>query len=222
MARSYQADRSARAKRTYPLERKPHFGQFGWCKWCGERVPDVIDGKRSTQRLWHPACKYEFNLHTVQPVQFDYLVQRDGEHCAWPGCGETPFKWLASQYVKKAMRQNCLGYRPGEPGWWDIFWDRPDKPWLDWTDEEREIGAHLDIERVCALEIDHKTPLWEVADLPDEKRRWYFGPENLWLLCPKHHKSKTKAEAKRRAHIRRLKRNQLDLALPPHNGRGGA
>lgn len=53
------------------------------------------------------------------------------------------------------------------------------------------------------LEVDHKVPLWSVAHLPDDQRRRYFGPDNLWLLGHRHHKAKTKLEAADRAAQRR-------------------
>ena len=83
----------------------------------------------------------------------------------------------------------------------------------DLTPEERATGAQQSIERVCALEVDHKVPLWQVADLPPDERRWYFGPENLWLLCPACHKAKTKREAAERAAQRRFTDAQPRLPL---------
>jgi 5-methylcytosine-specific restriction endonuclease McrA len=81
------------------------------------------------------------------------------------------------------------------------------------TDEERAYGTHWRVWLTCALEVDHKTPLWKVAGLPDDERRWYFGPENLWLLCPRCHKAKTKREAAERAAQRRFAAAQLPLPL---------
>jgi hypothetical protein len=57
-------------------------------------------------------------------------------------------------------------------------------------------------------EVDHRVPLWKVADLPDDERRPYFGPGNLWLLCREHHKGKTKQEAADRAQLRREQRQR--------------
>jgi hypothetical protein len=177
----------------------PKSGQYGWCKWCGEAIPLVIDGKRSTQRMWHPACVYQFELHTRLTTQYDFLVERDGECCAWPGCGEKPMRWKADRFPRTITKQNIWNYQPGVPGWWDDFPDRPEGRWQDLTPEERRTGEHVEIERVCALEVDHRVALWSVANLPDDQRRWYFGPGNLWLLCPRHHKEKTKLEAGERA-----------------------
>lgn len=53
------------------------------------------------------------------------------------------------------------------------------------------------------LEVDHRVPLWLVAHLPDDLRRPFYGPDNLWLLCSRHHTEKTAAEAAVRAAIKR-------------------
>jgi 5-methylcytosine-specific restriction endonuclease McrA len=84
-----------------------------------------------------------------------------------------------------------------------IYWPRPQGRWSDLTDEQRDTGEHQRLDgRICALEVDHKIPLWSIAHLPDEERRRFFGPENLWLLCPRDHKAKSKREAAERADIR--------------------
>ena len=55
-------------------------------------------------------------------------------------------------------------------------------------------------------EVDHKIPLWKVQDLPDEERRKYFGPENIWALCLRCHQAKTAKEAAERARLRKSRR----------------
>lgn len=67
------------------------------------------------------------------------------------------------------------------------------------------------IERKCALELDHRVPLWSVADLPAEERRAFFGPTNLWLLCPSHHLQKSVRETTERAAQKRFAKAQLTL-----------
>lgn len=199
--------------REFPFPRHPNFGKWMWCKWCGGKIPLVIDGKRSTQRMWHPACWDEFQLHSRAGPQYDHLVRCFGERCALcpPGTPK-PMRWKHSDPIA-ITRESCFGYRPGKEGWWDVFWNRPPGRWLDLSPEDRRCGEHMEIERVCALEVDHREPLWAVADLPDEERRWYFGPGNLWLLCPAHHKMKTKREAAERAAIRAFLKAQLPLPL---------
>lgn len=54
------------------------------------------------------------------------------------------------------------------------------------------------------LEVDHKVPLWKVADLPPARRREYFLLGNLQLLCGQCHKLKSAKEAAERAHHKRL------------------
>ena len=58
------------------------------------------------------------------------------------------------------------------------------------------------------LEVDHKVPLWKVANLPASLRRAYFKLTNLWLLCSDCHKRKSAKEAAERAHHRRLVRGK--------------
>lgn len=60
------------------------------------------------------------------------------------------------------------------------------------------------------LEVDHRWALWKVAHLPPDERRWYFGPGNLWRICPTHHKRKTRLEAQERAEQRRLARQSSE------------
>lgn len=191
--------------RYFPEPRGEHYGQLMWCKWCDRPIPEVIAGKRSTQRLWHPECKDQFFLHTRLEHQFAFLVGRDGERCAWPKCGCSPTKWRAGPVIR-------LTVEPGRPIYWGTpeeqaewasrLWTRPQGRWADLTKEEWETGAQQDIDRVCALEVDHRVPLWAVAHLPDDARRAYFGPGNLWLLCPAHHRAKTAQEARLRADVR--------------------
>lgn len=193
-----------RSVRDFPAPRGEHFGQYGWCKWCDQRIPEIIDGKRSTQRLWHPECAAEYNLHTRLPNQFDFVAGRDGEHCALcPPGTPTPMRWLAGP-VMTMTKRSCWGWRPGVSGWWDIYPDPPEGRWADMTPEERQTGAHQEIERVGALQVDHRVPLWATVDLAPEDRRPFFGPPNLWLLCPDHHKAKTRREAALRASFNRL------------------
>jgi 5-methylcytosine-specific restriction endonuclease McrA len=82
-------------------------------------------------------------------------------------------------------------------------WPRPQGRWADITREERATGEYQEIERVCALEVDHKVPLWSVAHLPPDERRPFFGPGNIWLLCPRCHKDKSRREAAERAAMKR-------------------
>jgi len=53
------------------------------------------------------------------------------------------------------------------------------------------------------FEVDHRTPLWSVWDLPPDERRRFYGPDNLQLLCGPCHKAKSAREARERADRRR-------------------
>lgn len=60
----------------------------------------------------------------------------------------------------------------------------------------------------CALiwsvptEVDHVIPLWKVVELYP-RRREFYGPVNLWLLCVPCHKAKSADEAAERAAAKR-------------------
>ncbi len=191
---------SRNSVREFPAPRHPSFGKPMWCKWCGEKIPIEIDGNRSTQRLWHPACVYQFELHTRLAVQKYFLIKRDSQRCAWQDCGAPPERWLRGYELHRTQGLGWL-----EDDYLATLWPRCDIPWREQTAEQKATGWHIEIERVCALEVDHRVPLWSVAHLDDDERRPYFGPGNLWLLCPLHHKAKTKAEAAQRANAKRSK-----------------
>jgi 5-methylcytosine-specific restriction endonuclease McrA len=202
--------------RQFPMPVWPCSGKYGWCKWCGDAIPVVIDGKKSTQRMWHPACLREYELHTRANVQLDFLVERDGRRCACcPEGTPVPRKWLHDQYGHREFQDTRRFYTPKPEDLAQLWPTDPvkGKRWHEMTPEERGYGEHFRVWLVDALEVDHRVPLWEVTDLPDQERRWYFGPGNLWLLCPRHHREKTAREAARRAHLRRLERAQFRLDL---------
>lgn len=212
-----ERQRAKQGVRFFPERRGEHYGQTMWCKWCDQPIPKVIDGKSSTQRLWHPGCLHEFKLHTDLSTQFDFLVDRDGERCAMVGCGATPVKWLRGPVYTITANQVRRGFRSTVPNmieWARTLWEAPERPWTELTEEERQIGAQQTLDRqTSALEVDHRVALWTVANLPDEERRWYFGPGNLWLLCPPCHKAKTRREAAERAAFKRFVAAQHPLPL---------
>ena len=197
--------------RAFPFPEWPTNGKLMWCKWCGEPIPRVIDGKKSTQRMWHPWCWDECLLYTRLDSQYAHLVSRNGERCALcPEGAPKPMKWLRGEEVCDPQGVPPMpwdGERSGEAYWTALFAYREVNPY----------PRYCQVERVVALEVDHRVPLWSVADLPDEERRWYFGPDNLWLLCPTHHGLKTAREAAYRAEIKRFDKAQrpLPLILPP-------
>lgn len=61
------------------------------------------------------------------------------------------------------------------------------------------------------LEVDHRVPLALVCYLPDDERRPFFGPGNLWLLCAACHKAKTRVDT---AMIRDLQRQLAAAGVP--------
>jgi 5-methylcytosine-specific restriction endonuclease McrA len=194
--------------RAFPEPEAMRRGIVGVCKWgCGKPVPKPAI-------YWHKECFQQYALHTRLEQQKAFLLKRDGRRCAMVGCGVVPLKWQAGHAM--ALTVESIHFRATEPdmvAWAKTLWHRPAGRWADLTPEQRATGEQQSIERVCALEVDHRTPLWEVAHLPDDERRWYFGPENLWLLCPACHKAKTKREAADRAAQRRFAAAQPRLPL---------
>lgn len=202
--------------RLFPYPRGEHFGKPMWCKWCDRPIPKVIDGKSSTQRLWHPGCVHELNLHTRLTTQFEFLVERDGKRCRMcPEGTPPPLKWLHDLYGHREFVDTRRFYAE-TPERLARLW--PTDPaagvrWSDRTAEQLAYGEHYRVWLECALQVDHRVPLWAVADLDDAERRWFFGPGNLWLLCPRHHADKTRAEAGLRARARRGEDVQLLLSI---------
>ena len=87
-----------------------------------------------------------------------------------------------------------------------VFLKKRDGPVCQWPDCSRTTSD--------GLEVDHRIPLWSVdQSLPLEELRWFYGPDNLWLLCSPHHKAKTKREAAERAAQRRFDAAQQALPL---------
>lgn len=199
--------RARRGVRGFPEPETMRRGIVGVCKWgCGVPV-------EKPAIYWHKACFEEYCLHTRAEAQKAYLIERFGRRCASCKIFE-PQKWQGGPVWPITADAVTRGFRADAPDmveWALTLWARPEGRWADLTDEQRRTGEQQSIERVCALEVDHRVPLWEVADLSDDERRWYFGPGNLWLLCPKCHKAKTRREAARRAHERRMAAAQLAL-----------
>lgn len=184
--------------RRFPEPESMRRGVTGTCKWCGR------DDVKKPAIYWHRECADLYLLHTRPEIQKRFLLKRDGQRCA--GCGAVPMKWLAGPVI-------CITYDPdrtlywGTPAeqaeWRALYWERQKGPWIDLTKAERDTGEHQNITRVCALEVDHRTPLWSIAHLRPDDRRPFFGPDNLWLLCPTCHKAKSRREAAERAAVRR-------------------
>jgi hypothetical protein len=164
----------------------------GWCRWCGLEVLDK--GERSNRRAWHsgrdgePDCAREHKLFTDRWAQVNFVIKRDGPGCN--SCGVMVEKW---RHEELAVHN---------------------APWRD-PRTGIEYWRYTAVERVLAMELDHRMPLWLVAHLPDDERRWWFGPANLQLLCPPCHSIKTAAEATRRGKANR----QAEMDQPRPCGR---
>lgn len=195
--------------RGFPKPPEMIMARVGVCKWgCGRPV-------EKPAIYWHRDCLKQYNLHTRASDQKDFLIERDGQRCAMRGCGAVPLKWLHDDYGHPQFADSRRFYKPTpdelaklwptDPAAGKKYWDR--------TEAERGYGEAYRVWQVCALEVDHRVPLWSVASLPDGERRPYFGPANLWLLCPRCHKVKTAREAADRAAQRRLDAAQARLPL---------
>lgn len=166
-------------KRVFPpLERC----SYGTCYWC--RLP-IVHGKRPKSRAMHdgredePNCRLQYDLRTRLEVQQSYLLDRDGKGCA--ECGAMRGRWGAI--------------------WTDATDDRVAATWKAraWIRErfgERPAGPLTYIGWATKLEVDHHIALavaW-LAFPDDARRRWFFGPANLRLLCTDCHKAKTQED----------------------------
>ena len=83
-----------------------------------------------------------------------------------------------------------------------------------WTQYVWKEDGHWSGDFYPALEVDHKVPLWKVAEMPRERRtiRWWL-PGNLQGLCVPCHRAKTKREAAERAACRRPQKELFIGAL---------
>lgn len=168
--------RGLRAKREWPGLPFPKVG-YGTCHWCGQ----PITLGRVKQRMFHdgradePDCKGRRDLHIDLGAQQLHLVARDGLGCR--GCGKVAGRWS-----RFALSAATLARWAAE---------RPERyPPTVWVGEATVCGWST------ALEVDHFVALavaWE-AFQADERRRWFFSPGNLQLLCGECHLAKTRAD----------------------------
>lgn len=179
--------------RTFPEPASMKKGITGVCKWgCGKPV-------KKPALYWHPECLQDYLLHTRLEEQYAFLVERDGKVCG--SCGEAPAGWvrgdvgICCDWSKGTVNEDWLR---------ELWFARYELPAS--MEERRATGLRTSIEWRIRLEVDHLVPLWSVAHLPDDERRRFFGPENLWLLCPDCHKKKTAYEAADRAAERKAGR----------------
>lgn len=198
------ARREATAYRKCPMPVFPAAQRGpGWCRWCGQQIlheKGKQKGQPNTRRTWHPGCVVDFKEHNELPYQFDACVARSGHRCAH--CQDYSGHW--SQSTASTWRGD------DETRWGYPRWVTNQKlPLIGQTGFR--VGDCCHTSWVTSLEVDHVIPLYSVRGLPDEERRRFYGPANLQLLCPAHHKAKTRRETQERAAERRFVAAQLLL-----------
>lgn len=165
-------------KREFPrLGRCP----LGVCYWCRE---PIVHG-RVKQRSMHdgrkdePNCRWEYALRTHRDTQLAYLLRRDGNGCT--DCGSV--KGRFGCYWNCTSEERALSWWKEAPSARRDFPEPPAGPfsWIRWD---------------SALEVDHFVALAVAFEaFPDPaRRRWFFGPRNLRLLCADCHKAKTRLD----------------------------
>lgn len=177
---SYYRNRHLQAlaqKRKFPEQ--PPAGK-AVCRWC--RGP-IVHGKAAVRtshdgRKDEPDCRHQYYLHTRVDVQQGHLIDRDGAGCVT--CGKVEGKW-------------------------ELVWSCQEHRVEAWSFD----GPTSVIQWKTYLEVDHFVPLAAAFPcFPDnDRRRWFFGPGNLQLLCGDCHKAKTKNDT---AFIRAIGKNGPD------------
>lgn len=129
-------------------------------------------------RADEPDCRWEYHLRTRLEAQRSHLLHRDGIGCASCGAGKGGWAriWTCED-AEKAQK------------WWD-----DSRHWKDHI--ARPDGPFVLISWGTALEVDHRIALavaW-IAFPEDARRRWFFAPANLRLLCADCHRAKTAAD----------------------------
>lgn len=171
--------------RIFPMPKGGGREVHGNCNWCGDPIlhhKGKSVGQVNSRRGWHdgretePDCLWALYLHTRLENQREFVIDRDGPRC-WD-CGVEPFGWKRDAYVTTVYVGSRLWPR-GEP-----------------------LPRYVGVQWVSTLELDHETPLWSVAHLPDDERSAYFGPVNLRMRCPPCHAAKTRREARERAAVK--------------------
>lgn len=148
-------------KRKFP-QQPPTKG--GTCRWCRQPIVHGRVGQRTSHdgRKDEPDCRQQYNLHTDLDAQRRHLVRRDGIGCF--DCGAVAGRWT-TVWV-------CPEHRVEEYGF-----DGPNTQIIWQTHHEVDHFIALSVAFVC---------------FPDpDRRRWFFGPRNLRLLCTACHKTKT-------------------------------
>lgn len=166
-------ERFLRSKRVFPGT--PFNKGPGWCRWCGAWIVDPKTGEQHRSRTWcaHGDCLHEYNLRTDLETQRAHLLRRDGLGCF--DCGDVQGAWAKSREANPEVWRN-----------WGPKWERryPADVW---------VGELCTVAWNTRHEVDHFIALAVAFEcFPDDgRRRWFFSPANLRLLCASCHKAKT-------------------------------
>lgn len=170
----------------------------GICRWCAKATDDG-----STM---HEACEIERAIVMGhRPITLRELRLRDGCYCGC-GCGTVLFK--PKTHTHRGFTINRSD--PEMVSWAKSF--APERP--AGTVSYGLVLTPVKWVEAVKVQIEHRTPLWQVAHLPDEERIEYFKLPNLWLWTVDCHKRKTAGEATDRA-----KQNRVAKAHAEHHAR---
>lgn len=169
-------DQGLKKKRAFPGVPFPRPGP-GNCCWCGQPMVHGRVKQRSAHdgRKDEPDCRHLWNLHIRLEVQQAHLLDRDGMGCR--DCGVIVGTW------KGQWRGET---DPAKVRAWSEAWARRCPP-------ETYVGVFCWANWSTGLEVDHFIALavaW-LAFPEDARRRWFFSPANLRLLCTACHVAKT-------------------------------
>lgn len=150
------------------------------CYWCKQPIVHGRVGQRAMHdgRLDEPDCRWQHDLRTRLETQQRHLLGRDGMGCR--DCGAVIGAWAHpwSDLTDEAVQK-----------WWNnSAWARSVFPICP--------GPFTYIRWDTGLEVDHFIALavaW-AAFPEDSRRRWFFSPANLRLLCTDCHKAKTQRD----------------------------
>lgn len=172
----YLHDQGLKKKRAFPGVPFPRCGQ-GNCCWCGKPMVHGRVKQRSAHdgRKDEPNCRHLWNLHVRLDVQQAHLLDRDGMGCI--DCGAVVGTWKGG-WVRETDPESV---RAWGPSW--VIRCPPETYvapfcWANWN-------THLEVDHFIALAVAY------MAFPEDARRRWFFSPANLRLLCPACHVAKT-------------------------------
>jgi hypothetical protein len=222
----YRRSRDVRAPPLPPWFHKPAKG--GQCRWCGKLD---LPGKR---RSWcSDDCLAIYFMVTGKAGAWwsDFILKKHDYAC---GACFTPLRCMraSAPHVidpNDAKVKRLLGYRDFMPDGHRVKhdgarpWTRgpgiarePDGPFSvlcreHWAINWQQIGGWFCPVDAGTIEyqVDHIVPLWSLdRSLPWDSLIHYWLPGNLWPLCTRCHKAKTKREARQRADLKRLDEKQ--------------